>query len=96
MGQQDDFAVGQLKGITMPGLILVDLSETGHRISEVAGQDDASFASHLVLEGKLRPWKQTNRYVGLVHGSKTARHCLVEAGRYKLVADLRRPGCDKF
>ena len=81
MCQQNDFPVGELKGVTMKvWLTLVDLSELGHPVSEAVGEDEASFASHLVVEGKLGARKQTNSYVRVIYGSKTARGGSVKAG----------------
>ena len=81
MRQQHDFAVGELKRVTMTvGLNFVDLSQLGHLVSEAVGEDEASFASYLVLERKLGARKQTNSYVGLIYGSKTSGGCSVKAG----------------
>jgi hypothetical protein len=54
MRQQDDFSVGELKGIMMnvwPAL--VDLLELRHRVPEAPRENNASIASHLFLERKL-------------------------------------------
>jgi hypothetical protein len=81
MCQQHDFPVGELKGVTMKvWLTHVAMSELGHPVSEAVGEDEASFASHLVLEGKLGARKQTNSYVRVIYGSKTARRGSVKAG----------------
>jgi hypothetical protein len=54
MRQQDDFSVGELKGIMMNvGPALVDLLELRHRVPEAPRENNASSASHLFLERKL-------------------------------------------
>jgi len=56
--QQDDFSVGELKGVMMKvGLALVDLFESRHRVPKPPSEDNASLALNLSLEGKLRAGK---------------------------------------
>ena len=81
MCQQNDFPVRELKRVTMTvWLNFVDLSELGHPVSESVGEDEASFASHWILERKLGSRKQTNSNVRILHGSKTARGGSVKVG----------------
>ena len=81
MRQQDDFPVGELKRVTMTvGFTFVDLLQLGDSLSEAVGEDEASIASHLILERKLGARKQTDSYVGLIYGSKTSGGVSVKAG----------------
>jgi hypothetical protein len=93
--QQDDLAVGELKGVTMDvGPTLVDLLEFRHPVPESPGEDKASLESHLLLEGKLGAGEQTNGHITIIDRSKTTRSRVGEARRYQLVSDLRGPGRD--
>ena len=58
----------------------VDLLELCDPVSEAVGEDEASIASYLVVEGKLGARKQTNSYVRLIYGSKTSGGGSVKAG----------------
>src|SRR5262245_8030358 len=63
---------------------------------ETPGEQHASLALHLLLEGELGARKQTNRHITIVDRTKTTRTCLREAHRYQPVADPRGPGRDEM
>jgi hypothetical protein len=89
--QQDDFSVGELKGVMMNvGLALVDLLEFRHRVPEPPREDDASLALNLFLKGELRAGKQTYGQFRLVDRCKPTRNCVGESRCYELIADPRR------
>jgi hypothetical protein len=88
--QQDDFSVGELKGVMMNVVLaLVDPSAFRHRVPEPPREDDA-LALNLFLKGELCAGKQTYGQFRLVDRCETTRNCVGESRRYELIADPRR------
>ena len=76
--------------------LALDLAKLRHLVSKPPGEDQASLASDLFLEGKLGAGKQTNGRITFIDRGKASGNRVGEARRYQLVADPRRPGRNEF
>src|SRR5271169_553776 len=76
--------------------ILIDLSKLRHPVPQPPGEEHASLASYLLLEGQVGTGKQTNGHMTIVDRGKTTRIRVGKARRHQLVANPRRSGGDEI
>ena len=96
MSQQHDLAIGELQRIMMDlRLVLVDLPESSHLVSNLAQwlPKTDGLILHVLLEGEFGAGKQAYGHMPLSDSGETIREPL-EPSRYQRLADLCRPRRD--
>jgi hypothetical protein len=97
--EQYHLSVGKFQRIMMDhGTIRIDLPEAREPLSDFLVWENANaerwFVFDVVVERDLGARQQANRDMRLADGSEATGDGIAEFGRYQLVLDLGRSGCD--
>jgi hypothetical protein len=99
---QDALSVRKFKRVVMDvGHVHIDLAKSGYLCANclvalpAQEKPKASFDFDVIIEGDLRPWKQTNSHVWLSNCRETPCTGIEELGCHQLVSDFCRSTGDE-